>query len=510
MLINNRYRLIKQLRELNAAYPTDIFEAQDWGSGSDDWGSRKILKVLKYSNNPDLVRLFKQEARTLMFLRNLGIPRVEPDGYFTVTLPKGKQVHCLVMEFIEGENLVDFVETNGPISQKQALDWLQQLAKILNQIHSQNLLHRDIKPSNMILRPNGQLALIDFGTVGVGKWGVTQVGTTGYAAPEQIIGSAVLQSDFFALGRTFVYLLTGRPPMDFAEHPKTGQLIWRNSVKRLSKDLADLIDDLMASVPEKRPQNTQVILRRLLEIISPELRYLANLKRKLKLTLLVSLGIITSVFLFVQILSLVNRYFDLKLDKTLQNIGTENYTAKKLGKAELFYKLALILKPENMAAHYSIGRICEERKDFDCARKKYQIVIQSSKKKVAAAAISRLTRLQILYKDGAVSVDSILQGLKLTDDSIIKSNLYNNLGWVRWEQNRYEEAETNLRTSIKLYGDRASAHCLLAQVLEVKGEKANSLVEWESCHRLANTDIQEETTWQSTARQRLGINKEKH
>ena len=210
LLINQRYRIVKPLRELNPAFPTDIFEVIDLGLGGDDWGVRKVLKVLKYSNNPALVRLFQQEARVLMFLQHSGIPKVEPDGYFTVQLPKGrKQLYCLVMEFIEGENLADWINKHGGISDEFALVWLAELTNILDSLHSQNLLHRDIKPSNLLVRPNGQLALIDFGIVGVGEWGQTKVGTTGYAAPEQIVGEAVIQSDFFALGRTLVHLLTG-------------------------------------------------------------------------------------------------------------------------------------------------------------------------------------------------------------------------------------------------------------------------------------------------------------
>ncbi len=99
LLIKNRYRIIRPLRESQSANPTEIFEVEDWGIGLGDWGSLKVLKVLKYDNNPDLVRLFKQEARVLMWLRHPGIPRVEPDGYFTVSTHKSsQQLHCLVME----------------------------------------------------------------------------------------------------------------------------------------------------------------------------------------------------------------------------------------------------------------------------------------------------------------------------------------------------------------------------------------------------------------------------
>ena len=86
-------------------------------------------------------------------------------------------------------------------------------------------------------KPNGQLVLIDFGTARevsatyfakVGQGGnVTGIVSPGYTPPEQTNGKAVPQSDFFALGRTFVYLLTGKPPTAFPENPRTGRLMWR-------------------------------------------------------------------------------------------------------------------------------------------------------------------------------------------------------------------------------------------------------------------------------------------
>ena len=124
-------------------------------------------------------------------------------------------------------------------------------------------------PPTLFYRPNGSLSLIDFGIAGVDNWGETCVGTTGYAPNEQIIGKAVLQSDFFALGRTFVELITAIPPIDFPSDAKNGKIFWREKAKILNfkqpADLlfADLLDDLMQPAPEKRPRNTRTILKRI-------------------------------------------------------------------------------------------------------------------------------------------------------------------------------------------------------------------------------------------------------
>ncbi|GAB4176826.1 MAG: hypothetical protein Fur006_08080 [Coleofasciculaceae cyanobacterium] len=254
----------------------------------DDGGIIKVLKVLRADRFPSqdskqkAIALFQREALVLSRLQHPGIPKVEPDGYFTLTHPDTEQLHCLVMEKIEGLNLKQWQAKRGnqPITQEQAIAWLKQLTEILEQVHQQELVHRDIKPTNIMLRPNGQLVLIDFGAVReitetyLQKQQQNATGTViisaGYTPPEQAEGHAVVQSDFFALGRTFVYLVTGKHPNDFDRDPRTGKLLWRDAAPHISKELADLIDYLMAVFPGKRPQTPQMILRCLEEIVSPQ------------------------------------------------------------------------------------------------------------------------------------------------------------------------------------------------------------------------------------------------
>ncbi len=267
LLIENRYRLILPLRPLSPRGQAEVFEVEDLGVEAATGERNKVLKVLE-KNNETLVRLFKQEAEILRKLKHTGIPKIQ-DSYFTVSLPRtSKLLHCLVMEKIEGENLQDWVEENGPVSQEQALNWLKELVKILDYLHQNQYFHRDIKPSNIMRRPNGQLVLIDFGTVREmtqtyivkidSNREITCVYSAGYTPVEVIQGKACLQSDFYALGRTFVYLLTGKPPWELPE--ESGQLNWRESAPQVSPLLADWIDYLMASSPDQRPQDTSFIL----------------------------------------------------------------------------------------------------------------------------------------------------------------------------------------------------------------------------------------------------------
>ncbi|NJO49496.1 MAG: hypothetical protein HC840_08670 [Leptolyngbyaceae cyanobacterium RM2_2_4] len=137
----------------------------------------------------------------------------------------------------------------------------------------QQCFHRDIKPSNIICRPNGQLVLIDFGAVREvtptmlvkvgGGQALTGICSPGYAPPEQIDGRPLPQSDFFALGRTLVHLLTSKHPLELDVDLYTGELRWRDQAPSIRAPLADLIDHLMSPVVGRRPPNTDAIWQRL-------------------------------------------------------------------------------------------------------------------------------------------------------------------------------------------------------------------------------------------------------
>lgn len=153
ILLQGRYRVIKQLGQGGFG---NTFEV-------DECGKTKVLKVLT-EINPKAIELFQQEAKILSQLNSAAIPKVEADGYFTI-LPKNSSVplHCLAMEKIEGVNLEQWMEFRNyqRISETQALNWLKQLVEILALVHAHQYFHRDIKPQNIMLRPSGQLVLID-------------------------------------------------------------------------------------------------------------------------------------------------------------------------------------------------------------------------------------------------------------------------------------------------------------------------------------------------------------
>jgi serine/threonine protein kinase len=271
LLLEGRYRVTNLLGEGGFG---KTYEVSDRGRLS------KVLKVL-IKNTPKAIELFKREAEVLCRLNILGIPKGEE--YFTFTPGNTQeQVHCFVMQKIEGENLQDWMSqrNNQPIGEKKARLWLEELVHILSDIHENQLFHRDIKPSNIMLTQNGLLVLIDFGTVREitdtyeskhAAKQITTIHTPGYAPLEQVNAQASPQSDFFALGRTFVYLLTGKHPDEFNnpyEHDLcTDELeTWRDEAPHVSPVFADFIDQLMAQPLQKRFADTKAILQGFQEV----------------------------------------------------------------------------------------------------------------------------------------------------------------------------------------------------------------------------------------------------
>jgi serine/threonine protein kinase len=254
ILLLGRYQVLRLLSEKGGF--ADTYEVMHHGVP-------RVLKVLKDSN-PKAIELFKREFAVLNESNHPGIPKAEE--YFEFT-PRNSStpLNCLVMEKIIGVDLEEYLEQRGrPIDERCAIDWLDQTANILKEIHERKLLHRDIKPSNIILQPEGQLVLIDFGAVGrsdvhTAPVRPTFIFTPGYAAPEQTIGRAITKSDFFSLGCTFVYLLTGQPIANMRD--QAGELDWQLYAPQVSPQLGAFINRLMHPDIEQRPNNADELIQ---------------------------------------------------------------------------------------------------------------------------------------------------------------------------------------------------------------------------------------------------------
>ncbi len=541
--VDGRYRLVRSLRAMNPLAATDVFEVE---SRQPD-RTRKVMKVLKDSD-PQAIDHFEREALALQWLDHPGIPKVDLSDYFTVEIPGRDAVqtlHCLVMEKIEGENLEAWIRKSGRIDQKTAIVWLKQLLEILTIIHDHQFFHRDIKPSNIMRRSQGQLVLIDFGSVinmsntyvaSVRAREVTASLSVGYTPQEQVDGQAVPQSDLFALGRTFVYLLTGIHPADLSYYPGSHRLNWHQEAPQISKAFKNLIDELMAPEPGQRPMSAASVYRNLSEhqIFLTDLRLtLTSRQFKRCLAILLILGV-TTVSLYHLSFPLLNAYYykrgvkALEIGKFEQAIGyyekalsydkndAKSYNDQgivyqiqgDLDNAKEMFEKAVALAPDNWVAAYNLGGIYDETGDLENARKYYKKVI-SSTHPVADKALSNLARLNILDNQLEKAISLTSYGIQNDPGNEIKAALYKNRGWAYFLMSNPAQASADLRMAIELDQERTDAHCLLAQVLEAQDKEADALKFWLHCRdgdSLRNLEVR---VWQTMARQRL-MNQEKY
>lgn len=132
----------------------------------------------------------------------------------------GQDSFLIVMDFIEGKTLKDVLNEYGPQPEESVIDWAKQLCDVLGYLHSRQpaIIYRDMKPSNVMLKPDGDIVLFDFGTAREYKISsvedTTCLGTRGYAAPEQYGGHGQTdgRTDIYCLGTTMYHLVTGHNP----------------------------------------------------------------------------------------------------------------------------------------------------------------------------------------------------------------------------------------------------------------------------------------------------------
>ena len=240
-VIENRYELIQQLGDGGFAV---VWEVEDTKAN----GDRKAIKFLK-RQDALAIKLFRNEFWTLDNLKCDRIVKVQPESLYPEQKPTEDDdtLHIFVMEKVEGKTLEKLIEESviKPENQKlsfaksiwqflfcrypplrsqityvQIGNWLEQIAEALEYIHSEKIIHCDIKPANIIITPNGDIKLIDFGVAThtngreyeiefdsqsqIGGW------TPKYAAPEQKNKQVLLASDFYSLGLTILSILTGQ------------------------------------------------------------------------------------------------------------------------------------------------------------------------------------------------------------------------------------------------------------------------------------------------------------
>jgi serine/threonine protein kinase len=234
-------------------------------------GAKRIVKELQpvSEDDPDFYskrrstaeRLFEREARVLMGLQHVGIPRIysafEEDSF-----------SYLIEEYIPGNTLLEWLEISqrSTVTEQEARQILKELCEILVYLHSRvpPVVHRDIKPQNLMRATDGRLLLVDFAAVSQCSQATnnsTVVGSAGYAPMEQLYGQAVPQSDLYAAGATILRLLTGLHPSKLF-NPKEKKFTWENVVA-VSPSFAYLINGLLAQNLSERTSSAEALLEEL-------------------------------------------------------------------------------------------------------------------------------------------------------------------------------------------------------------------------------------------------------
>jgi serine/threonine protein kinase len=239
---------------------------------------RVAVKVLPKNRVDDSSYLerFRLEARAVAKLDDPNIVRaydIDNEG----------DVHYIVMEYVDGQDLHQVVAQQGPLDFDTAADYITQVANGLQHAHEMGLVHRDIKPANCLVDRHKTVKLLDLGLAKLTEDDQASLtmaneenvlGTADYLAPEQALNSheADHRSDIYSLGCTLYFLLTGGPP--FPEGSISERLLKHQTVKPESifkfrpdapPSLVDICETMMSKKPDDRFQSAGEVAARLKE-----------------------------------------------------------------------------------------------------------------------------------------------------------------------------------------------------------------------------------------------------
>jgi serine/threonine-protein kinase len=270
MLLNNRYRIVKELGDGGFG---QTFLAEDTQMPS----QRKcVIKQLKPLHENSQIYILIQER----FQREAALLETLSEGDTRHQIPQlyayfiENELFYLVEEWVQGQTLTQKLESEGIQNEQRVKDLLLKTLPILEYIQEKGIIHRDIKPDNIIWRnSDDKPVLIDFGAVKETMGAVVTesgsstssivVGTPGFMPSEQSVGRPVFATDIYSLGLTAIYLLTGKIPQDLATDPNTGEIVWKDLVPNLSPELAAILDKSIQSHWRDRYSNAKNMLEAL-------------------------------------------------------------------------------------------------------------------------------------------------------------------------------------------------------------------------------------------------------
>lgn len=295
--------------------------------------------------NDQIVRQsLMMEISLLRKLKHQYLPRIvdviDRDGSFLI-----------VMDYIEGRPLSDLLKDNRPLPQNQVIHYAKQLCEVLSYLHSWKpaIIYRDLKPGNIMLQPDENIKLIDFGAAREYRNDMHAdtrcLGTKGYAAPEQFGGAGQTdqRTDIYCLGTTLYHLLTGHNPClpPYEIYPIRH---WNES---LSEGLEKIIQKCTENDPKKRYRSCAEIRYDLEHLEMLEVAY--KQKQCIRLAVFGCSVIITS-FLIIRTISLYKEENKLTTENYYHYMEEARSGANKEVQTENYLK-AIQLEPGNAKAY---------------------------------------------------------------------------------------------------------------------------------------------------------------
>src|SRR5690625_1613701 len=204
-LLSERYRI---KRTIGGGGMANVYLARDIILDRDV--AIKVLR-LEYANDAEFIERFDREAQAATSLSHPNIVNIYDVG-------EEEHILYMVMEYVDGLTLKEFIQQNSPIVVEEALEIMKQLTDAISHAHDNGLIHRDIKPQNVLVDHDGNVKITDFGiAMALSATSLTQtnsiLGSVHYLSPEQARGGiATKKSDIYSLGIVLFELLTGQLP----------------------------------------------------------------------------------------------------------------------------------------------------------------------------------------------------------------------------------------------------------------------------------------------------------